>query len=366
MATQLLPSPGNNYSWHDFRMKISPAVSWSSLLGSSNEERIVWDWIETAVPSKHSPDYLLVARRLAWLANAWSSRSEVGRHFVYEWIRYVIDDESTRRAFLFHREVLQDRTLYNADGKIREEFEKDFPLPWLKKDEATRLSVPELELALVLFQWEQKTEKAMKPLLAAWAVEHPFILPRIESFLARRYCTVLEGHLHSAQQGDEKGWRARAMRYLRSLGRELLLALIGLLAVLSTGPLLDVFVRGSLWFSFAFALLSGIALTGLLQAHAKRMSAGLLNEAEVKRRGRQAARPFCLIGAGVAVLFGLAWDLGGAGEVFEGIRCSRPFVESAFDWLLRFTSLGVTAALTGGLIQWVWEDRSPTEPVFAD
>jgi len=339
----------------------SPA-DYQSGLDSDNVEQ----WKGDVSAKLHWLHYCQTVRTFCW-AGGQGDKITLGlsRYYAYRWIEYLLDDESTRRAFVLQRDLPGvDGLLYDPATRRPAPYSKGPTwagvLPWLG-EKRTRLTVPELELALALFEWDKE-----QATLVWWAQQDqfPYILPSVERFLERRYAFDLAKSLRRARFGRR---RERLLQGLVSHSRPALLSAVGLLAVLSTSPLFeDLIVEGSVG---SVLLIGGgalIGLGGMLRANVGRMNGFLLagRRAEKWRRALRAAGRFVGAGLTIALLFGAVWDLLGSGNLIERLSCRSAWPSG--EWLARLLALGSLASFTGALVQWIWEDRSPTEPVFEE
>ena len=148
------------------------------------------------VESNQSPGALRTGRLLALCAANLTGDAvplKVGWHAAWQWTRFLME-KAGPHFLCVHR--AEDSTFYDLDGRHplpRSAWKNgwDAKLPWLTNPE--QLTIPELELALAVFDWNTE-----RPALVWWLKRHPHFRARIEDFLERRYCWPLLGFMDEA------------------------------------------------------------------------------------------------------------------------------------------------------------------------
>lgn len=348
-------------------------------------------------------DRLNVIRYLALLsAQSPAERGRTFRRAVYDWINFLIADSDrsfylqTSRAadpVFFHRQTLRPR----AQTAWRDGWPGK--LPWLaQRGRARRLTVAELELCLVLFDWD-----ADKPRFAWWVSQYPFILSKIHLFLLRRYCGTLLWAFRKARAEARKAKRRRPVppEYKPAPGqapkaadtdgaqgeydlcrvgfsagvcwwlypRVWGLNFIGLLAVLSSEELAaSFFPPGSDLLSLWIVVVLGV------------LGLGLLVIVDVFKQNARLLIAFAHALSRCVWLFGgLLWRglacslfaefplfIADRSELLDALAVPNGMAAGGYEWLhavMGILARGVWVALIGALIQWFWEDKAATEPV---
>ena len=285
------------------------------------------------------------------------------------WVDYLLDDDSSRRGVFFK---FLDRAgeTYRAARPC---------WTWCKPG---RVTVPEYELALVLFGWGSPDEKW----IAGWAKRrHPQVLWRVHQFLLQRYCfDLIQPFRRALKAHSALEWVTRL--YPRIWG----LTFIGFFVQLGVSPLLNVFFDRTAVAAAASLLAGSLAYVLVLAIDVRKRNRGVLlagreltNGLSIRSDSRIIRRRVlslwwrsALISATLGIILwlglqNLQWRDGGLrGEAVRWVSAIDfwPPSFSPVDWgvtahfLLGFAAWCTTASLIGSLIEWVWQDTSLTEP----
>ncbi len=282
-------------------------------------------------------------------------------------------------------------------------------LPWLGRD-ASAMTILEFEIALVLFTWDVQPKDCGAPRFALWLEFFPHVLAQVEAFALRRYAWTLLRLLRQARKlhtqlrkthrrGTEMSAPSavaapepanfdlpahQAGRGLRWQPRIHALVLVGLFAVIGVDSV-QAFLFGGPWF---LVLPVAAAAAGMIWLIADidvyKRNHGLIVEGRTHAR----SRVFRLFGRflGIGILWSLPLTvlLATAGGWSDGaltmidnqsprtnlVAPGLSGVCSGLGWpivaarlLLGTVAQGVVGALLGSLLNWIWQDRSATEPL---
>jgi hypothetical protein len=346
-----------------------------------------------------SAEGLAMLRLLA--LRATGAQPKAGWRFAQAWVHFLVSEESSSRNFFLQEYRAKDATFYDAEGlRVRQEI----PPGWaglFPKLRTSSLTVPEMELALVLFEWRGPEEK---PILAQWLREHPHILWRVHRFLLARYCFALLRPFRRALKASRRRSGKSPHRSLYAppfrAGEFLTLypRIAGLVAIGFLG-LMEVDLAQVLFFATSriAALAAGGASITLLF---------LLNYMDVYKQNRGAmsdrrhgvGRALSLLGrflgwgAILALLYVYLVHLSGnaqasaiqdwpssqgplnglwnllipkvpAWKEIQGAPCSP----TSWEMMARLGSglfaMATSSCLLGALLQWFFEDTAATEPI---
>lgn len=349
-----------------------------------------FDWEESFSHEPMALDRLYALRHCALVAHEFDSLDSEGlesaRRCCYEWVNFITAEESSSLSFFLRDYCAKDETFYKINKgevtlvpKRQKDWSKGWnaKLRWLKSH---RLTVPELELALVLFDWN-----GCKPSLARWATNYPQILWRVDRFLLRRYCFPLLKALRCATSGlgGSATRVASAGPLARIYPRICILAALGYSAIVGLHPVV----------AFLFGVderrvfLGGVAcclfVSTLLYLVVHRGNFGVVSsKSEVLRRALWTWLHASVRAAGVGLFVALFWLAlahtldptrlvnWGEGHVSPGEGVIVPVLR--WDWspslsvlagsIVRWFAAGQCALLFGAMLEWFWEDRSWLEP----
>ena len=156
---------------------------------SSDESIPDWDCWEARLDDESllgSAEGLAMLRFLALRAACRQPRR--GWRFAQAWVQFLISEDSSSHNFFLQQYRAHDAAFYEEETL---KTHRTLPAEWatvLPGIRTASLTVPEMELALVLFEWKSPSGK---PVLSPWLREHPHILWRVHRFLLARYCFAL-------------------------------------------------------------------------------------------------------------------------------------------------------------------------------
>jgi hypothetical protein len=326
----------------------------------------------------------------------------VARLVASRWVQFLISEESSSRNFFLQEYRASDGTFYNKPEELQPKCLDDWPKGWGGKAlpgllHPEHLTVTELEIALAIFDWDQEGgSRPTSPHFVWWLRDRPAILWRIHAFLLKRYCFPLLGVFSAAlgntgqgRNGDHGSTTAQSLDRPPFRAGELWalypriggLTVVGFLGVMSLDQLVAILFAAPWWVA-AIAAFGGLGLLATLA----------YMDVFKQNRGVMASMPhglprvahlvglfaaWGLASAAVLSLSTLAWKaLGpsdgafvwfdGAGNPFGNLVVLAPPVGSwprVLRFLVGLVGVASLSAALGALLQWVWEDKSATEPI---
>lgn len=321
----------------------------------------------------------------------WADRD--ARILAYQWVQFLIDDESSRRNFFLQEFRSRDSTFYDPTRLQPLKRASDDPwckaMPWMAH--AEELTLTELELALCILDWDRSPEErgTSAPRFVWWVRRRPAILWRIHAFLLKRYSFPLLGVFQEALRGtcdameggkpsvlDRPPYRAgEHWRWYPRVGG---LTAVGFLGVLSLDQLVAVLFASPIPIAAGVAALGLALLCALVHMDVFKQNRGVMASF---RHGlpRVARLVECFLAWAMVMSMTLAvsasvWPAvatsGAMFHRFEGTPFANLLVLSApIGWrciarlLVGLTGVTTLSSFLGALLQWFWEDRAATEPI---
>lgn len=320
--------------------------------------------------------------------------AELRRELAYEWVILLIEPDLSSRSFFLQGHRLEDSTFYRADQngdepratgvRVQPKEWVDWPEAWRRQlsflKSPDRLTITELELALVIFKWGEG-----KPRFVWWLEKHPHLLWRIHAFLLKRYAFYLlrlfeqarrasNGKLNAPpyRAGEQMWflfWSSRLMCSPRLIG----LNAIGCLGLLASDTLVAFFFESPLRFVGAALAATSVFGVALYYADVFKQNRGVL--AGWRHASSRVAHVYWLAALwSVPPLIG-AWFVWLAVGYAQGADVVAPAVLPAFwsaaptSWpatgsmAVRWLAFAGTAIVLGAIVQWFWQDESAIEPI---